>query len=141
MIFPLFYSEEASGFKRVIFSELSMKKIYKPIYIKIDNEESDVGFFSLAFIFNFNNKGIPHYLVMCRDFFENRDALYLEVDDQIYGFSTKNINYHVDDSILKLMLTDEKEFYWDGSKFIFIEISKDKIAQVCSCLESVFSGF
>lgn len=117
-----------------------MKKIYKPIQIEIDNEESDDGFFSLGFVFNFDIDVVPHNIGMCRDFIENPDSLYIEADDQIYGFNTKNIKYHIEDFILKVILEDENKFYWDGSKSILIELNKDKIAEVVSCLESMFDG-
>lgn len=120
--------------------EINMKKIYKPIQIEIDNEESDDGFLSLGFIFNYDTHVVPHYISICRDFIENPDFLYLETDDQIYGFYTKNIKYHIEGFILKVTLEDKNKFYWSDSKSILIELNKNKITEVISCLESMFNG-
>ncbi len=119
---------------------LSIKKIYKPIQIDIDNEESDDRFFSLGFTFNFDSNTIPHNIGVCRDFIENPSFIYIEADDQIHGFNTKTASYNIENFILTLTLLDKNKFYWDSSKSVSIELDESNIKDITLCLKSIFDG-
>ena len=101
-----------------------MKTIYLPIDIDIDIEYTDEGVFSLLLQFNYDVNVVPHYIVLGRDELESDDpnSIYVETDDQIYGFHTKHINYSIYDNILTFLLLGENVFYWDNSKEINIKL-------------------
>lgn len=117
---------------------LNVNEIYKPIQIDIDNEVSDDGFFSLGFTFNFDNSIVPHNIGICRDVIENPGFLYIEPDDQVYGFNTKEARCSIDGCVLTLTLLDNNKFYWNGSKSISIELDENNIDDVMLCLNSIF---
>jgi len=120
--------------------EYEMSKIYTPIEADIDNEDSDDGYFSLGFIFNYDNNIIPHYMGLCRDELEGEpNTIYIETDDQIYGFKTKKAEYSINNGILTITLLDENFFYWDKSKVINIKIDQNEIDVIEKCLESIFN--
>jgi len=117
-----------------------MGTTYIPIEIEIDNEDSDDGVFSLLLQFNYDVNVVPHYIVLGRDELESDDpnSIYVETDDQIHGFHTKNIKYSINDNILSFLLLDEHVFYWDSSREINIKIDENKIDEIKECLESMF---
>lgn len=114
-------------------------KTYKPIAVAIDNEESDDGFFSVGFIFNYDPATIPHNIALCRDTIEDPTTIYIEPDDQIYGFSTRSARFSLNNSILTLEILDKNTFYWNGSKVVNIEISSDQRDIINQCLARIFS--
>ena len=114
-------------------------KTYIPIHVEVDNEDSDDGFFSIGFVFNYDPTQAPHNLGLCRDASENPDNIYFEPDDQIHGFNTQKARFSIDGSILELELLDQNVFYWDSSKIIRIAIPDDQIDDVKQCLISIFS--
>lgn len=117
-----------------------MNKIYIPIRMDIDNEDSDDGYFSLGFVFNYDDKTIPHNIGLCRDKLEGGpDYIYIEADDQIYGFRTKKAKYSIGNNILTLTLLDENVFYWDKSKTVNIKIDEHEIDEIEECLKSIFN--
>ncbi|EAZ0459790.1 hypothetical protein QWQ33_003962 [Salmonella enterica] len=117
-----------------------MNKIYIPIRTDIDNEDSDDGYFSLGFVFNYDDDIIPHNIGLCRDELEGEpDSIYIEADDQIYGFRTKKAKYSISDNLLTLTLLDENVFYWDKSKIINIKIDKNEVDEIEECLKSIFN--
>ena len=115
-----------------------MEKILNPIEVAIDNEDSDDGFFSVGFILNYDVEQVPHNIGLCRDVYENPDSIYVEPDDQIYGFRTRNATFTVDDLILTISLHDENKFYWDGSKSVKIKLDPKKKADAVACLRRIF---
>lgn len=114
-----------------------MGKIYKPIQIEIDNEESDDGFYSIGFIFNFDPNIVPHNIGLCRDAMENPENIYVEADDQIHGFYTQSTSYDIQGTQLTILLNDDKDFYWNHSKSIVIEIPMEQVEEVENCLMAI----
>lgn len=114
-------------------------KVYNPIEVEVDNEDSDDGFFSIGFIFNYDENTKPHNVGLCRDAIEDPTKIYIEADDQIYGFYTKNAQFFLDGSILNLKLLDQNIFYWDKSQTFFVELPIEKIEAIKQCLSSIFA--
>ncbi|NIE78606.1 hypothetical protein F3J45_29730 [Pantoea sp. Ap-967] len=117
-----------------------MNKLYVPIRIDIDNENSDDGYFSLGFVFDHDDKITPHNIGLCRNEQEGEaNSIYIEADDQIYGFTTNKAGYSINNNILTLTLLDSNFFYWDKSKTISIKINEEEIDEIEKCLISIFS--
>lgn len=115
-----------------------MNKIYMPIQVNIeieDKEGIDDNYFSIGFVFN---QDIPHHIGLYSD--ELMDSIYIEADDQIYGFETKEAEYSINDKVLKLILLDENVFYWDNFKVIQIKIEENRIDEVDKCLKLIFGS-
>lgn len=112
--------------------------LLKPQQIQVDDEVTDKDFFSLAFHFD-SQEGAPDYLLLCRDYYENPEMLYIEVQDQSFGFNSCRCYYFVENYILTISLCDEHRFACLDSSTLAIELSAQQLAQISHCLERLFN--
>lgn len=117
-----------------------------PTSIQIDKEFQDDGLFAITFYFEKDR--IPYYITVCRDEYEEPDAVYVEAEDQIHSFKSSTIRYALCDAILTFDLSEDKEnaFFWTRSKIVDIVLCQNDIHDVKICLERLFetgrqSGF
>lgn len=112
-----------------------MSIVHKPIEVYIDNEDFDDGFYNLGFVMNREVGVLPHHVGLCRDFIEEPDYVYIEADDQIYGFLTNQISYEIKGTLLTITLLDEHVFYWNKEKTFTVEFDIINSKEIKHCLE------
>lgn len=115
-----------------------MVDILKASEIYLDNEESDDGYYSAGFLIDKKEAGAPNNVGFCRDEVEDPGWIYVEADDQIYGFKTKRIKFSFEDSVLIVELLDGNKFYWNNGKILKILIPDSRIKEVADCLSCIF---
>ena len=111
---------------------------YKPAAIHIDNDDEEDGFYSIGFFFNPESDNAPKHLGLCRDIEENPDEVYIEADDQIYGFHTQSASFEMHGTVLTISLADDNRFYWSDLATVDIDIPQEDINSILSCLRSIF---
>ena len=116
-----------------------MSEILKSSEIFLDNQESDDGYYSAGFLIDRKEAGEPNNNGFCRDDLEDPGWIYVEADDQIYGYKTKSIKFNFEGSVLSVDLIDNNKFHWNGGKSFKILIPEDKIRDVEECLGCMFS--
>ena len=115
-----------------VVSYLAAKEVF------VDNQNSDDGFFSIGFIFGVG--GIPYNLGFCLDTLESPSNIYVEPDDQKYGFSVKELSFTKNEDIICFKLGTGGVFYWDKSNEICIKIPESDIDSVISCIEDMLKN-
>ncbi|EPK7286484.1 hypothetical protein [Citrobacter farmeri] len=82
----------------------------------------------------------PRYISVSRDVFEESEVIYIEVQDQIYGRKTTNLNYSISEFILRLYFSpDSKEtFHWNDSQEVSIKINKNEMDVMHPTLKKIF---
>lgn len=102
----------------------------KPTKIQFDTDFEEDGLFSITFWFD--KYKIPSYLSIAKDEMEDPDFVYIEAEDQKFGFKSADLTYSINAYGIKLTFAKESNsyFYWDKSKEIEIEINENDLENV-----------
>ncbi|MFT0212932.1 hypothetical protein VQ643_10010 [Pseudomonas sp. F1_0610] len=112
--------------------------VLQPIDIHLDAEDSDDDFFNLGFEFDRALGVKPDYLCLCRDFYEAPEFLYIEAEDQIFGFYTQKASFTIERCILTIRLHDQQVFHWNQAQQVQIALDPKQLEQVRDCLVCMF---
>jgi len=115
-----------------------MERIYSPLDIYLDNETDRPDVFTMVFTFSFSGNTPPRSLLLSRGPEDPAGMVWIQPDDEEYGFEAADVRWQVDGLVLTITLSGEDRFYWDGSRTMRIELFETRVDGVNSCLSSIF---
>jgi len=109
----------------------------KPSRIQIDREFEDDGLYGVTFWFGEGNN--PSYLSLARDQLEDPDHIYIEAEDQRYGFRVRSLAWSRRDNTIALQLdpATHHRFHWNGTSTCDITVAVAEITGVESTLAHI----
>ncbi|MBB5018569.1 hypothetical protein HNQ59_001858 [Chitinivorax tropicus] len=108
----------------------------KTTHVKADKEFEDDGLYCITI---WVEEFPPRYISISYDEIEEPESIYIEAEDQKYGFKVPSIDLTLNDSSLKIGLGNDTayHFHWTNQRCITITLTAEEIEEIKPTLHHI----